>query len=134
MSSIEIRVAENSDAAAIERLSKAGGFAVDDLDWSDIYPYWLVAENGAGVIGCIQVSLGKPIGRLEMLNVNTDLTHRERAMTVKKLVLGGSATLKKSGAQIAMGAVPFELKSYKKLLKKRGAVVVGRANIMIRRI
>ena len=131
---IDIRLAQNDDGATIERLSKAGGFNVDDLDWSDIYPHWLVAENGKGIIGCIQVSLGKPIGRLEMLGIDPELTHRERAMTAKHLVSSGSATLKKGGAQVSMSVVSFGLKSFKKVMKKRGAIVACQGNVMIRRL
>lgn len=131
---VNIRLAENADGATIEKLSREGGFNVDGLDWSDIYPHWLVAENGNGIIGCIQVSLGKPIGRLEMMCIDSDLTHRERAMTVKHLALSGAATLKKYGGQVMMIVVPFEMKSWKKVLKKRGAEVAFQGNTMIKRL
>ena len=38
------------------------------------------------------------------------------------------------GAQIAMWSVPFELKSYKKALKKRGAVVTSSGNVLASRL
>ena len=130
---MNIRLAQNSDGETIQALVQHAGFAIDGIDWSDVYPYWLVAENGAGVVGCIQVLPAKPIGHLEMLSTRLD-NPREKARVVKRLVFSGMAALKTSGAQIAMGTVPFKLKSYKRVLENRGAVVVSRGNIMAKRL
>ena len=130
---MNIRLAQNSDGETIQALVQHAGFTIDGIDWSDVYPYWLVAENGAGVVGCIQVLPAKPIGHLEMLSTRID-NPREQARVVKKLLIGGLASLKAGGSQIAMGVVPFELRSYKRILKNRGAVVVNRGNIMAKRL
>lgn len=129
-----IRLATNSDGDAIHRLVTDAGFAVDGIDWGVVYPYWLVAEQDAEVIGCIQVCIGIPIGRLEMLSVSRDLSHPLRAIVVKSLLLAGAATLKKAGAQMVSGMIPFEMKSYKRLLQRRGCVSIGVGNMMARRL
>ncbi len=136
---MKIRLAQNSDGPRIGELARASGFGVDGLDWSDIYPHWLVAErddpeNDAGVVAAIQVSLGKPIGRLEMLVADRGLGHRERALVVRELLLQGLATLRQSGAQVAMGVLPFGERAYKRLLKRRGAVVAFSGNAMLKRL
>ena len=65
-----------------------------------------------------------------MLSVDPELSHIQRAKTTKLLVESGLLSLKRFGAQVAMWSVPFELKSYKKILKKRGAVVTSSGNQM----
>lgn len=129
-----VRLASNSDGATIHRLVTDSGFAVEDIDWSVVYPYWLVAEQNGDVVGCIQVCIGVPIGRLEMLSVRADLSHMLRAAIVKSLLLAGAATLKKAGAQMVSGMIPFEMKSYKRLLQRRGCVSIGVGNMMARRL
>ena len=74
-----------------------------------MHPHWLVAEHGGAVAGAIQIVLAQPIGWLEMLSLDPDLTHREQAMAVKALVERGLLALKVFGAQIAMGVVPSEM-------------------------
>ena len=129
-----IRMATNADGPTIGRLAQENGFDVEGLDWSDIEPYWLVAENGHGVVGAIQVAPGKPCGRLEMLAIDPKLEGFERGRVVKALLDQGYATLAVGGAQFALGLIPFELKSYKRVLKKRAAVVVASGNLMAKRL
>ena len=129
-----IRMAQNTDGETIQGLVQHAGFTIDGIDWSDVYPYWLVAETGGLVVGCIQVLPGKPIGHTGMLAVRLDHVPREKARAVKKLVIAAMAVLKQGGAQLAMGVVPFELRSYKRALKNRGAVVVSRGNVLAARL
>ena len=93
-----------------------------------MHPFWLVAERDKIIIGALQIILSCPIGWLEMLSVDPGLSHIRRARTTKALVNSGLLSLKRFGAQVAMWSVPFELKSYKKILKKRGAVVTSSGN------
>lgn len=131
---ITIRIAQSKDGNAIERLVRQGGFPIDDLDWSQVYPHWLVSENGAGVNGCIQVCPATPVGRLEMLGIDESLSHRERAITFKNLVTYGLATLQKGGCQAVWFMVPFDMKGFKKVLKRRGAKVITNGNILLKRL
>lgn len=128
-----IRLATNADGPRIGELAEQNGF-IKDLDWTDIEPYWLVVENGRGVVGAVQVAPGKPCGRLEMLSTDPALERFERGRVVKALLDQGYATLTMGGAQIALGLIPFGLKSYKRVLKKRGAMVVTSGNLMAKRL
>ncbi len=131
---IKIRIAQNSDGKIIEHLVKSSGFDIKDIDWNDVYPYWLVADLNGEVIGCIQTCISKPIGRLEMLAVIEDLNPVLRSIVVKSLLYAGGATLKAAGAQIAMSMIEFGSQSFKKLLKRRGCVVVGQGNMIAKRL
>ena len=131
---ITIRLAQNSDGPRIGELVWESGYMVEDVDWTDIYPYWLVADVDGRLAGGLQVLPGKPMGRLELLAVEDALPHRTNALVVKSLILAGMATLTKAGAQLASGFIPFEYKSYKRMLKKRGGKVVAQGNMIESRL
>ena len=134
MPGIQIRLAQNSDGPRIGELVWESGYMVEDVDWTDIYPYWLVAEWDGRLVGGLQVCLGKPMGRLELLSVEDALPHRINAMVKKSLILSGMATLHKDGAQLASALIPFEFKSYKRLLKKRGGKIIAQGNMIESRL
>lgn len=126
-----IRLATNDDGPRIAGLHHR----FDDLDWSDIYPYWLVAEKGGEVVGCLNVALSKPIGRLDLLAIDGSLSPHARGKAVRGLIMQGIATLKAHGAQMVLSVVPFELKSYKRVLKKHfNATVEGQGNMILARL
>ena len=125
---MKIRLAQNEDGQRIGELAKHSGFTVD-IDWSEVHPFWLVAEDEK-IVGALQIILAKPIGWLEMLVLDPDLSQMNRARTVKGLASAGMTALKQFGAQLVMFSVPFEEKTYKKALKKRGAVVTSTGNIL----
>ena len=131
---MKIRIAQNSDGPRIGELARHSGFTVNGLDWSEVHPFWLVAEREGKVVGAINLILSRPIGWLEILSLDPGLSDKDRARAVKALVLAGKAALKRFGAQMAMGSVPHELKAYKKALKKRGAVVCSSGNVMASRL
>ena len=127
-----IRVAKNQDGSRIGQLAQQSGFAVD-MDWSEVHPFWLVAEDEK-IVGALQIILAKPIGWLEMLVLDPNLTPLARARVVKRLASAGMTALKRFGSQIVMFSVPFEEKAYKKILKKRGAVVTSSGNVLAKRL
>ncbi len=131
-----LRIASNDDGGNIEALLKSVGWDVQnvEIDWHDIYPFWLVAEQDGVFIGCIQTLISKPVGRLEFLAVKSELSHQMQALTVRALVLGGCATLKQAGSTLVAATIPHELKSYKRVLKNRGAVVIGTGSVILKRL
>lgn len=132
---MNIRLAANEDGGRIRALVTDTQIDIEGLDWSDIYPYWLVAETGGNIIGCLNVALSKPIGRLDLLAIDKSLKPHARGRVVRALILQGIATLKASGASATLSAVPFQLRSYKRILKKHfGAVVAGQGNMIIKRL
>lgn len=128
-----VRLATDDDGPAIERLVKAAGYGVTGIEWTGLYPYWLVVENGAGPVGCLQVCPGRPMGRLENLAVKAD-NPVEKARLVRMLAYSGMATLREGGSQLADFVIPFSERAYKKALKKRGATVIAQGNLMSRRL
>lgn len=125
MDNIIIRLAENADGERIGNLVQSEGFyATAQMDWSDIEPHWIVAEMEGKILGVIQMCPGKPMGRVETLVIDPQVEGREKAMMVKSLVSAAVVAMEQYGAQMATGFVPHDLKSYRNVLKKRGAVPV----------
>ena len=134
MTEINVRLAQNEDGDTIHDLLHADGLRLEGLDWSDIYPHWLVAEMGVGIVGCIQVLLGKPVGFIEFMATAKALSHRERAGVAQALYDQSLASLKTYGAQMIAGTISFEMKAWKRVVKRRGGVVLASGNVLIKRV
>lgn len=132
---VSVRLARNDEGNEVSDLVNKSGFKIDGLDWSNIHPFWLVATDSEDkIVGCVQVCISRPIGMVELLSIDLDVTPIERAVIVKSLLIAATLTLKKGGAQLASGMVPFEMKAYKKILKKRGCVTIASGNLMVKRL
>ena len=127
--------AKTADGARIGALARASGFALEGVDWTaGVHPHWLVAERDGEVVGAIQIILSKPIGWLEMLSLDPELSRRQKALAVKALILSGAASLRGFGAQMAMGTVSEEMARFRRILKKRGVVDTGSGFVMAMRL
>ena len=84
------------------------------------------------VVGTLQVIPAKPIGFIDFMAVDKSLPHTTRGWVLKKFEAQSYATLKTAGCQAAGYFIPFELKSFKRILKKRGAAVIASGNMMMR--
>lgn len=125
-----IRPATAADGERIGFLVRSGGWQIEGIDWSLVAPFWLVADYGGKTVGCLQLALSRPIGYQEMLAVDPAITGFRRTAIMQDLVYAGLAQHQRNGAQMVCGVVPFELKDYKRLLKKRGAVSIACGNVM----
>ena len=129
---MKIRLATNEDGGRIRELLARTQADIEGLDWSDIYPHWIVAEKDQ-IVGCINVAVSKPIGRLDFLAIDPALGPHSRGRAVRALILQGLATLRHVGCTASVSQIPFELQSYKKTLKKHfGAIVIGQGNMVMR--
>ena len=81
---MKLEIVQNSDGERVKQLVLQSGVRyVDDLDWSNIFPFWLGIRRSNKLIGVIQVCFGLPIGRLELMSVDPGLPHRLRAAVVR---------------------------------------------------
>ena len=133
--SIKIEIADDGVAPEVERLSKSNHFEFEgwDIDWSQVYPSWLVAFIGGEMVGCVQVLPGIPLGRLEFLSVNMDLKREIRREIAKKLDLAGLATLKSQGSQGAAATIPFDRPGFRDLVESLGGTDINEGWIVVQR-
>ncbi len=129
-----VRVSTDADGEHIHELLQGMGFTIDGLDWSQTGGFFLVAEMDDRIVGSVQLIVGKPIGWIELLAYDQSLGHVARARTVKALVDNAVGGLGLFGASAVMGYIPFDLKSYKRVVKKRGGVIVNSGNLFAKRL
>jgi len=130
---ITTRVLKGEDETRVRELLQGKGYEwLRDLDWTNPET-WVAAEVDEIIEAFIQVSGGRPIARLEFLVTNDNLNPVKKAKIVKVLILTATNYLRLSGSDMAMGVVPFEKKSFKKLLKNRGGFVVLSGNMIAMR-
>jgi len=131
---ITTRVAENRDIPRFKELMSDTGYEwLSELDWENMQT-WMVVEDDGVVEGIIQIFMGKPTAHLEHLIMREDLHPVRKSKLFKVLFLTAMAALRNSGAQMVIGTVPNELKSYKRMLKKRGGFVALSGNMIATRL
>lgn len=131
-----VRLATAEDGYKIAALLKLNGWGAEigELDWRDLGPYWLVADGKDRLAACVQLCWSKPIARVEMMAFDPDLTKQERGRLTRDLAYAAMRTIALDGIQAVMFVVPFDLQSYKRLLKRRGAVTVHSGNVLFKRL
>ena len=133
-SDIKARLAANDEGPRVAELAATCGFVFSDweIDWSDIHPHWIVADHRGDLLGCLQICYGRPVGRLEILGIDPSLEKEDRSHVVELIIRSGFKLLKDYGCQASSSMIPFELKSYKRWLKRRGGVTLSTGNIIMK--
>ncbi len=112
------RMALPTDAEVLAELT-AVSLGPYKVHWHDATHDWMVAEMEGKVYGCVQLCLGRPIGRVEMLCVDTALAPRAKHAIMLELMRGGMFALKHTGSQVITVFGEFGNKGFKRLIKKR---------------
>lgn len=139
MYKINIRMAEPEDAPALARLADQSGnsFVGFSLDWSapGVDHSWLCAvdENG-WMLGALQVLMGQPAGRIEMLMLASDLGQTLRAHVTVSLSDQATNLLRRAGCQVATTMISIELSGFVETAEDRGWVVTGTAHTLTKRL
>lgn len=90
-----VRMATNEEGEIIRHiLEQADEFNIPGLDWSRVWPNWLVAEHKGIIVGCIQVLPGRPLGYIGSLAV---LPAYQRLGIAAYLAWGAERVLSNSG-------------------------------------
>ena len=131
---VKVRLAQNEEAPIVAKLF-AEIFHMGDWqpEFKAIFPHWLVAEIAGEIVGTINIRISLPISSIEMLSLDSKLTHRERAVTVSMLIDSAVAICAGSGAVMVSTMIPDELVSYRKILEKKGLTEGSHGNIMFGR-
>jgi hypothetical protein len=133
---VDVKLAADEEGHRVAELAATCGFEFPDweINWSDVHPHWLVADHRGDLLGCLQLCYGRPVGRLEMLGVDSSLKSPTRALVVNMLLLTGCSILKEYGAQGVSGHISFKSKWFKRWLKKRGAFTIDSGNLVLFRL
>lgn len=129
---IKIRLAVNADGPIVGSIVEQENEAFS-FDWSDIYPYWLVAEHEGEIIGAIQVAYSKPMGRIETLCFREGVIGKTRAITAKKLAMHAASTLRIGGCQGAVAVILDGFEGWKRIAARRGWKSYGNGVTFVKR-
>jgi len=130
MRDIVLRLGKNEDGPRIGELVGLNF----EVDWSDIEPWWVVAEIDGKVVGAVQVCPAKPVARVEMLAIDPELNHRARSEVVMRLRDQWEATARMGGAVALAGAIESEMQSFFDVAVHRGYRNTGDAFVMMKRV
>ena len=132
-----VHIAGKEDSEAVHKLVVSNDVAeaiFEGVGWSDISPYWLVAKLKGEVVGCMQVIMAKPIGRIEFLATKPGIHPQARARVVKELMNQGFSVLERAGASMVAGTIATEMKPWKRQIKRMGAEMMGQGNMFVKRL
>ena len=135
MSKPVISVAGPEHGNAIRELICADHWhGLEAIDWSDLAGQWCIVTLDKTIGACVQLLPGRPLGRIEHMGLAGWLSKRERAQVVGMIITYGCALLKIAGCQAVLTSVPHDLKGYRRVLERRGAVEICDTRMMIKRL
>ncbi len=126
-----VRFAEPEDAGSLAAIT-APAFGPLTCNWTDEDTNgWLVAETDH-VVGALQVLLGRPVGRLEVLSLDKELPVRQRHKIMTELMTTGIASLMATGSQYVIVNVGDGSGGFRRFIKKRfGFIYSDRVNMYL---
>ena len=131
---IGVRLAIAEEGEAVKRLLEAAGYWwAKDCDWSDLRPFWLVAEKQGRIVGTLQTIYAQPVSRIEFLAVDPGLRKIDRAWVVKELCAQAWAGLKECRASYVAFMVNEAEASWRGILERHGAFVIDSGPLMMLR-
>lgn len=131
---VTIRLAQPHEGPVIESMMRTyGGPTWDWLDWSTVYPYWLIGEVEAQPRGCVMVNPGQPFGRVEFLAVDPQLPQASKAILCRDLCYAGVASCQQMGSQAVLSNIDTGDGTWRQIAEKRGWVVTGEGSYMMKR-
>lgn len=121
----QVRPATDADGEAIhavvDQMTQSQGWKLPACDWSKIAPFWYVADLHGWIIGAVQVCVGRPMSRIELLSVNTDLSNTKQAKVAKSLMARAVLALQVDGASMACGVVTGAENGFVRIVERCGA-------------
>jgi len=132
----EIVIATDEMAPEIERLAKMTNFEFEgwDIDWSRVYPSWLLAYHDGVAVGAVQALPGYPVGRVELLSIDRDQSHDVRVAAIKALWIASCASLAAQGVQGAACTIPSVPSGWRDFVEENfGLIAINEGTIMMAR-
>ena len=120
-----VRAAVNEEGEAIHALVDAMtmqyGWKVPQCRWDRVAPFWYGAEVQGVLLGAVQICIGWPIGRIELLSVRPGLSHTKTAKIVKALLYHAFGAMKLDGTELACALVSDKENHFMRVLERWGA-------------
>lgn len=132
---LRIEQATDVNASEVREILEEKGFTFSDWEcnWERIGPHWLICRSEGAAVGCIQVCLGLPFGRLEFLCIRDGHSRLKRAYLLAMLLTAGEAVLREYGScafQCLIGDADGE--EWAGITKNRGIIPIIRGVIAMK--
>ena len=132
---LTVRWAKEGEGPEIQAILQADGWnPLNELDWSKCETSWFVAERDGLLLGAVQVCMGIPVARLEMLAIDPLLSQSERAIVMRDLMAHAQLAAKMFGATAVSFMIGDDMTGFQYIVTRRGAVRISTGGIFIRRI
>ena len=120
-----VRVAENHEGekihALVDAMTKQYGYVLPACRWDRVKPFWYVADCAGELMGAVQLCIGWPVGRLELLSVRPGLSHTKTAKVVKALLYHAFHAMSLDGTTLACALVADKDNEFTRVLERWGA-------------
>ena len=134
-STITVRLALADEGPLVGHLvAQHGGPQWDWLDWTQVYPYWLIGEVEGVPRGTIMAVPGIPFGRVEFLCVDATLSHRQKAVLARDLGYAAIASCQLMGSQAVLSTINAPGTGWDRIATRRGWVNMGTGTLILKRI
>lgn len=131
---VKIRLALDETGPLIAEVLKENGIELPGMDWSKVFPHWLLATCDDDVIGVLQVMPSKPIAYCEMLCVRPKVSFKLRAIAIRKLIQQGIATAYHGGASYVACNVDFGNDKFENVVEKLNVVRMCERTLFMKRL
>ena len=119
-----VRAAEDAEGEAIHALVDAStaqyGYTIPACSWARVKPFWYVAEIQGELLGAVQICIGWPVGRVEMLSIRPGLSHTKTAKVVKALLYHAFHAMKLDGTTLICSLVAESQTDFIRILERWG--------------
>jgi len=120
-----VRGAVDAEGEAIHELvdtmTRQYGWTLPACDWSRVAPFWYVADVGGVLVGAVQLCIGRPICRLELLAVRPTLSKTKQAKIVKALLYHAFAAARLDGAALVCALISAKDDHFSRVIERWGA-------------
>lgn len=133
---VTCRLAQPHEGLVIRDLLRLNaGAAWDWLDWNGLSDNWLLAEVGGVPKGCIMLSRGIPVARVDMLSVDPSLPKRRRAVIARDLAYRAWALCAEAGASAILMMIEWSRDhEWMRVAQHRGAVPYAEGVFLVKPI
>ena len=131
---VDIRLATDEAGPLIAAILKENGIELPGVDWSKVFPHWLIACDGGDVIGCVQVMPAVPVAWCEFLLVKKSVPFKLKAISVRKLIQQAMATAFHAGSQLLAATVRTDNKAFLGVLEHMNCTAVGDVKLIVKRL
>lgn len=116
-----IRLAQPDEGVVVQAIyEQGGGPSAPWLDWSEVYPFWLIGELNGVPSGIIMAMPGKPFGRVDFLYTLPTLSNRDKATLSRDLCYAAHDACRTFGSSAMVSVIADTDPTWHEIAVRRG--------------